>query len=79
MRIKLNHLHVWSKSKILQIFLLGQKLVFMFIISLRGNVERSFAFQLLIWTNMFPHWGRPVGKYCDTSKEDIFKCFSKTI
>lgn len=52
--------------------------MFMFTVSLGGNVGRSFALQLLIWTNMFPLWGRPVGKYCDTLMEDNFKYFSKT-
>lgn len=71
-RIQLNCLHVWSQSKILQIFLLGWRPVFMFIIPLCGNIGRSFALQLLIWTNMFPHWDRPVGNYYDTFVEHIF-------
>lgn len=71
-RIKLNRLHVCSQSKILQIFLLWWRPVFMFIIPLCGNVGRSFALQLLIWTYKFPHWDRPVGKCCDTFMENIF-------
>lgn len=71
-RIKWNCLHVWSQSKTLQNLLLGWKPVFMFVVSLCGNVGRSFILQLLIWTNMFPHWDRLEGKYYDPFVENIF-------